>query len=83
MTDILGQALQRITTPQTSIPAEQPPASTLVASSDLVASSGLAFSFVAGILRKILSAIVRLKFFIFIFLDCIFFFQKTFFIFFL
>lgn len=44
MTDILGQALQRITTPQTSIPAEQPPASTLVASSDLVASSGVALS---------------------------------------
>jgi len=42
MTDILGQALQRITTPQTSIPDEQPPALTLVASSDLVASSNVA-----------------------------------------
>jgi hypothetical protein len=35
MTDILGQALQKITSPPTSIPAEQPPASTLVASSDV------------------------------------------------
>ena len=42
MTDILGQALQRITTPQTSIPDEQPPALTLVAASDMVASSNVA-----------------------------------------
>ncbi|MCX7397062.1 MAG: hypothetical protein NT138_05210 [Planctomycetales bacterium] len=42
MTDILGQALQRITSPQTSIPDEQPPAVTLVAPSDLVAASNVA-----------------------------------------
>ena len=35
MTDILGQTLQKITSPQTSIPAQQPLGSTLVAASDV------------------------------------------------